>query len=46
MFTVDLIKMDIEGAEEQAILGARETIERCKPKWSIASYHIDSEREL
>jgi FkbM family methyltransferase len=44
--TVDFIKMDIEGAEEQAILGAQDTIERYRPKWSIASYHVDSEGEL
>jgi len=36
---VDFIKMDIEGAEEVAILGACRTIERFHPKWSIASYH-------
>jgi len=36
---VDFIKMDIEGAEEVAILGAGRTIERFHPQWSIASYH-------
>lgn len=39
--SLDLIKMDIEGAEESAILGASETIERFHPRWSIASYHTD-----
>ena len=38
---VNLIKMDIEGAEESAILGAVNTIEKFKPNWTIASYHID-----
>ena len=38
---VDFIKMDIEGAEEMALCGARETIERFRPKWSISSYHTD-----
>lgn len=38
---VDFIKMDIEGAEESAILGARELIRRDKPKWTISSYHTD-----
>lgn len=38
---LDFIKVDIEGAEEEAIRGARRTIERFKPKWSISSYHID-----
>jgi FkbM family methyltransferase len=36
---VDFIKMDIEGAEELAILGATKTIEEHHPVWSIASYH-------
>ena len=38
---LDLIKMDIEGAEESAILGAVKTIKRFSPKWTIASYHND-----
>jgi FkbM family methyltransferase len=43
---VDFIKMDIEGAEELAILGATKTIEEHHPIWSIASYHRDHENEL
>jgi hypothetical protein len=38
---VDFIKMDIEGAEEPALRGAMRTINRFRPKWSIASYHLD-----
>lgn len=38
---VDFIKMDIEGAEELAIRGAFDLIARCRPRWSIASYHTD-----
>ena len=38
---VDFIKADIEGAEELAIRGARDTIARFKPKWTISSYHTD-----
>lgn len=38
---VDFIKVDIEGAEEQAIRGATAVIERFRPKWSISSYHTD-----
>ncbi len=42
---VDFIKMDIEGVEELAIRGAKKTINRFKPKWSISSYHIDFENQ-
>jgi FkbM family methyltransferase len=42
---VDLIKMDIEGAEEDAILGAETTIANLRPRWSIASYHMDFKGE-
>lgn len=42
---IDFIKMDIEGAEELAIRGAKRIIERFHPKWSISSYHIDFENE-
>lgn len=36
---VDLIKMDIEGAEPFAIRGAEETIREFRPKLAIAVYH-------
>ncbi len=42
--SVDFVKVDIEGAEEWAIRGARQTIERFRPKWSVASYHDDLEQ--
>jgi hypothetical protein len=36
---VDMIKMDIEGAEIEALQGAVNTIEKFSPRFSIASYH-------
>lgn len=42
---VDLIKMDIEGAEELALRGAERVLARFRPKLTIASYHTDPEGE-
>jgi len=36
---VDLIKFDVEGAEERVLRGAIETIKRWKPKLAISAYH-------
>lgn len=36
-----MIKMDVEGAEVQAIAGGRQTIGECKPKLFVAAYHYD-----
>lgn len=35
----DFIKADVEGHEENVILGARKTILRCKPRLAISAYH-------
>jgi len=38
---VDFIKMDIEGSELKAILGAKDCIRTFKPRMAIAGYHKD-----
>jgi len=40
---VDFIKMDIEGAETNALRGARETIQRNKPRMSLSTYHLPTD---
>ena len=36
---IDLIKLDVEGAERAALTGARRTIERCAPTLTVSAYH-------
>ena len=36
---LDFIKMDIEGSEPYALAGAKDTLERFKPRMSVGSYH-------
>jgi FkbM family methyltransferase len=38
---IDFLKMDIEGDEEKALIGAKETIKKFKPILSFAAYHYN-----
>jgi FkbM family methyltransferase len=40
---VDVIKMDIEGAEREALLGARETLRRFRPRLALAAENLDDD---
>lgn len=40
---VTYIKMDVEGAEEETLRGCRETLQKWRPKLSVAAYHRNSD---
>lgn len=40
---ISLLKMDLEGAETQAIIGAHNTLTACRPKLFVAAYHYDAD---
>jgi FkbM family methyltransferase len=41
---VDFIKMDVEGYEENVLLGAKETISKFKPVLSFSAYHKPTDK--
>jgi FkbM family methyltransferase len=43
---VDFIKMDIEGAEQKAIVGARNTIAKFRPRMALCIYHIKGDETM
>jgi len=43
---IDFIKMDIEGAEEKALHGARRLIKRCMPKMAVCTYHRAEDEQV
>lgn len=44
---IDFIKMDIEGAEIKALHGAKQLVQRCRPKMAVCTYHnAEDEKEI
>ena len=43
---VDFIKMDIEGAEQRAVVGAKGTIARFRPRMALCIYHIKGDETM
>lgn len=43
--SVDLVKMDVEGAETKALRGAEKMIDKCSPEFAIATYHTNENGE-
>jgi FkbM family methyltransferase len=43
-FRPDIIKMDVEGAEYDVLLGTQQTITMCHPKMLIELHHFDGDR--
>ena len=43
---VDYIKMDIEGAEQKALIGAQKTLAKDHPRLAMSAYHVPSDPEM
>jgi FkbM family methyltransferase len=43
---VDFIKMDIEGAEQKAVAGAKHTIARFRPRMALCTYHLQGDETM
>jgi FkbM family methyltransferase len=43
---VDFIKMDIEGAEQKAVVGARNTIAKFRPRMALCIYHVKDDETM
>ena len=43
---VDFIKMDIEGAEQRAVVGAKNTIARFRPRMALCIYHVQDDPKM
>jgi FkbM family methyltransferase len=43
---VDFIKMDIEGAERKAVIGARQTIRKYHPRMALCIYHVEGDETV
>ena len=41
--SVGMIKLDVEGAERNALEGARHTINRCRPVLAVCAYHLQDD---
>ena len=43
---VDFIKMDIEGAEQRAVIGAKNTIAAYRPRMALCIYHVKGDEVM